>query len=1598
MRRLSYCLLMAFFGLYTSLNAQTEWTGAIDNDWFNIGNWDNGLPAIGNNATIPIGNIVSIDLTSNTNFDFQVENSGLIQVELNGFLLRIRADFMNTADGILTINGNQNGAFVNREGLTNEGTMVLNSCTQFWARNNSFVLGGGSFTNNGIIYQLGNSVVTITGGNGVILDDLNNNPAPLALCSPDFSIDLDANDEASISVFDIDNGSSADYCSIASYNISQTDFDCSDVGENTITLDVTDFLGNSASCETIVTVRDTVSPTINCPISIERDLISGECEEVVEFDFLISASDNCGSPNLSQTDASGLSSGSDFPIGTTWLSFEASDGVNTDECTFSVVINEFIPNTNGLGCHEQINVSLGFDCFEQITPAHMLAGDYGCYEDFKVEISETGTDWVDETNIGQLLTVHVTDLETGNYCWGKALIEEKSAPKIDNCGPVTISCLQDPKPTIEGGDAPTPDFSDCSGIKYYYYVDAMVGGGCGTTYQMYLTRIWTIADHLDNIAICEQDITIERATLQNETPTCPDNIAVECVIDSTINLDPDVTGYPTFPFNGVDVDIKTNPASVCGLTASFEDDTIPKCGAAYRIIRHWLVADWCLPMDGITNPWSCSQIIDFEDRTAPIVQVQDSLVYTPDGDCRTMGFLPPAQVEDCSEVSVVIITPTGPINSNGGFIPAPGLTIGSHDVIYKSSDPCGNSSLDTITVIVEDDLDPYMICIQHTVVGLTNDGTAFSFPQSFDNGSYDNCGPIDLKVRRMDDGCFADTTFNDYIRFCCDDIGTPVMVVVQGTDWFGHTSTCMVEVNVQDKIDPYLQCPPDITLNCGDDYEDLSLTGNIVTSPIDQTSIDGLAIDNCGNVDISYSDEFDITCGTGTIERTWEITDMGGETITCVQIITLQDGMPYDGSGIIWPADTTLSQCDASTDPSLTGEPIVPSGGPCSDIKVGYIDEPITIVQDACLKLLRVWEVIDWCQYDPNSGSQNGRWSYTQTIKVQDDVAPIFSNCNDLTFCNFKPDCGLLGLDLSVDVEDACTGDDVNLTWEVDVNDDNFIDDSGIGQHIGGNYPVGTHKITYRAEDGCGNSTSCFFFFTIEDCRKPTVVCEELIVEIMQTGEVSIFPEQLDAGSKDNCTAEDDLTFSFSADTNNDELLLTCDNLGDNEVEIWVTDNEGNQDFCVTNVHLQDNMTACSSIDSLVVSLGGHVSNWENESVEDVMIELSSSNTLMEYTDFTGTYEFANLPMGYDYTVTPILNDDHRNGVTTFDLVLITRHILGTEKLDTPYKMIAADVNKSGTITVSDVLEMRRLVLFAQEEFSNNTSWRFVESDYIFPDSNNPFSSDFPEISSHNNLNDDMMTGDFVAIKIGDLNGSAQTSAFSQSDDRNSWETFKVFAENQSFESGEVIEVSIASNKLKEVLGYQFTLGFDTQILEFLEVIPNANLSQENFGLAMLEEGILTTSWNNSTDKKLQENTDATLFNLKFRTKAKGSVKEAVDLRPGYTEGEAYDLNENKMNVELQFNNEQGAVVASEQFVLYQNIPNPVRNETVIGFKLPTATTATLKIFDTDGRILKEYQIEGVKGYNSVSIKQSELEGTGILLYQLETPSNTQTRKMTIIK
>ena len=127
----------------------------------------------------------------------------------------------------------------------------------------------------------------------------------------------------------------------------------------------------------------------------------------------------------------------------------------------------------------------------------------------------------------------------------------------------------------------------------------------------------------------------------------------------------------------------------------------------------------------------------------------------------------------------------------------------------------------------------------------------------------------------------------------------------------------------------------------------------------------------------------------------------------------------------------------------------------------------------------------------------------------------------------------------------------------------------------------------------------------------------------------------------------------------------------------------------------------------------------------------------------------------FEYSAS-VPDTDYLNGVSVIDQCKISQHILGINPLPSPYAMIAADANRSGSINTFDIVEFRKLLLGVYTVLPNNTSWLFLTDYCIFPNPNNPFQ--LACLSGINSTELAALDGDtakVVGIKIGDVDGDA---------------------------------------------------------------------------------------------------------------------------------------------------------------------------------------------------------------------------------------------------
>jgi hypothetical protein len=313
--------------------------------------------------------------------------------------------------------------------------------------------------------------------------------------------------------------------------------------------------------------------------------------------------------------------------------------------------------------------------------------------------------------------------------------------------------------------------------------------------------------------------------------------------------------------------------------------------------------------------------------------------------------------------------------------------------------------------------------------------------------------------------------------------------------------------------------------------------------------------------------------------------------------------------------------------------------------------------------------------------------------------------------------------------------------------------------------------------------------------------------------------------------------------------------------------------------------------------------------------------------------------------------------------------------------MIAADANNSKSISTLDLIQIRKLILNIDTHFANNTSWRFVDATYRFPNATNPWSAAFPEVVSVNDLVGNIKAN-FVAIKIGDVNASASVNGAASAEIRTS-EDFKLKTQEQNLKSGNEYKVSFSAEDLKNIQGYQFALNLDQSKVELLD-IEYGVAKAENFGV-FKNEGLITTSWNSKYEP-------GALFTLVLRAKADAKLSSTLSLNRAVSP-EAYGQNNENLGIALNYE----GIITADAYELQQNTPNPFNGETLISFNLAKATAATLTISDATGRILKSVRATYAKGLNQVSLKASDLNASGVLYYTLEADDFTATKKMILL-
>jgi hypothetical protein len=614
---------------------------------------------------------------------------------------------------------------------------------------------------------------------------------------------------------------------------------------------------------------------------------------------------------------------------------------------------------------------------------------------------------------------------------------------------------------------------------------------------------------------------------------------------------------------------------------------------------------------------------------------------------------------------------------------------------------------------------------------------------------------------------------------------------------------------------------------------------------------------------------------------------------------------------------------------------------------------------------------------------------YVQVIDVNDTQKPEITNPQTPVLAG-EGKCGLKLTVGGFDATDACAPVTAK-TWSL--LDANKV---AIAPAVGGSTFPATYTfstadygkkfyVRYRAEDRCGNIDIRDYLVEPKDIIKPTPVCYQgLSIDLMPTTrEAWISATMFDAGSSDGCKVDATKATilpavanpapatnarQFSAD-NTVELRLeiatgtppafgtgvpatnmvwvNC--VGIVPVRLWAIDAAGNADYCDTYVDVQNNMGAqnvanCPSVNATGTKVAGAITASNGTAISNAVVTVNSSTAANSLTAKVTNGLFSTpaiIALGSNVKISADKNDNPLNGVSTVDLVLMSKHILGTQTISDKFNLIAADVNNNGKVTTSDVVELRKMILGIQNNFNNNKSWRF-------------FDAQMNEEVTIQNIQKDANVN-FTAVKVGDINGNANATSAPRT-------TYTFVADDKNASAGELVTLTLDGTE-----GFGFTMNYDAKALEVVSVDENS---------AVIENGTITTAQVGST------------FKVTFKANTNVTLSEAIAINSNVTTAEAV-VNGEATNVALKFNNK----VAG--FELFQNQPNPFRGATMISFNAANAGDFTITVTDVAGRTVKTVAGAAVKGLNNVTV---EMNNAGVYNYTVTTGNFTATKKMVVIE
>ena len=568
------------------------------------------------------------------------------------------------------------------------------------------------------------------------------------------------------------------------------------------------------------------------------------------------------------------------------------------------------------------------------------------------------------------------------------------------------------------------------------------------------------------------------------------------------------------------------------------------------------------------------------------------------------------------------------------------------------------------------------------------------------------------------------------------------------------------------------------------------------------------------------------------------------------------------------------------------------------------------------------------------------------TVTVQNSASPAPPVCPDNqslhTDDDGAGDCGTTAAGLAALLANPCaaSGLSYQLSGATAGEGDGQIPENQV-------FLKGLTTVTY-IQAGAGE---CSFTVYVQDNESPSITCpDNRTVAPNVFGPCGAEVGGISAEFTDNCSGAgvsyelSGATTGYGSGQASGQTFL----LGTTLVTYTVVDGADHYSNCTFTV----TVTNCNTEFSGVIL-------WEHDGVSGVQnttVNLSGAATGNDLTDANGYYQITlpNYVTG-NFTLHPVKSLNKLNGVTTADVTAIQQHAANASLLPAPFKRIAADVNKSNTITSLDATILNQALLGNQASLNQITSWRFVPATYVFPNPNVPWG--FPEQITFNDVGGSIGGQNFKGIKLGDVVSTWADPASFGGGGSLMWRV-----QDEVLASGAEVVAEFRADQMSDLTSFQFALHFDPEQLQLLDIEPLSNfpIAKDHFGTYNAAEGEIRVAWAQAKGLLLGEAT--AVFRLRFKALESGArLSEVLQLNEAALPGHCYNSAFAESGVELHFAELTDVYQAAEAAAL-QVHPNPFRAYTTVSFELPGNTDVELRVTDATGRLLyskKQYYAAG---------------------------------------